>query len=236
MARLKNRQKFIPNGFKFYDPNLKWTAPLNASFQTICDGLRSARLANPGLTAAKHLATDANAIAEEVDAYNAHICESHGWTDYINSGQGGAAVPFSQEPPQQQHHHPPVASISQKVRSVAAGGEALVDWITSGAEAVPKEQAERRAATCAKCPLNGKGGWEKWFTVAVSNAIRAALRHKKEFNLSTPDDDKLGVCEACTCPMTLKVHVPFEKFYSKMPQADKDALHKDCWIRSESPK
>lgn len=234
MARLKNRQKFIPNGFKFYDPNLRWTAPLNASFATICDGLRSARLANKGVTAAKQLATDINAIAEEVDFYNATLCEQHGWTDYITGSAGGAAAPAPfYQPPNQQ---PPSPSLMSRARSVAAGSEALVEWIASGAEAVPQEKANQRAAVCAKCPLNGKGGWEKWFTVPVSNAIRAALRHKGEFKLATPDDDKLGVCEACSCPMALKVWVPFEKFFPKMPQADKDALHKDCWIRSEISK
>jgi hypothetical protein len=68
----------------------------------------------------------------------------------------------------------------------------------------------------------------------VSNAIRAALRHKSEFKLSTPFDDQLGVCEACLCPMALKVHVPFEKFFPHMTAEAKDALDNACWIRKEA--
>ena len=78
MAKLTSRQKYIPNGFKFYDAVLKWSAPANASFQVICDQLRVARLANPGLAASKGLATDPAAIAEEVDSYNAAICQQMG--------------------------------------------------------------------------------------------------------------------------------------------------------------
>lgn len=235
MPRLKNRQKQIPNGLKFYDPALKWTAPANASFSVICDSLRGIRLANPGITAAKHLSTDPNAIADEVDTFNAVLCLQYGWTDFV-SADGGGAIPFQSAPEtsSQPHHQPPRLNPLQRLKSVAAGSEALVEWINSGAEAVPQKLSAARAAVCAKCPLNGRGGWEKWFTVPVSNAIRAALRHKGEFQLSTPSDDQLGVCEACLCPMPLKVHVPFDKFWPHMSPESKDALHPECWIRSES--
>lgn len=228
MPRLISRQKFIPNGFKFYDAVLKWTAPANASFAVICEGLRAARTANPGLTRSKGLNVDPAAIAEEVDAYNAAICEAHGWNDYI-SGSGGAATPFPQSAR-------PAFNLNQRAKAVVAGSEVLVEWIASGAEAVPQQQSHHRAEVCSKCPLNGRGGWERWFTVPAANAIRAALRHKGEFRLSTPFDDQLGVCEACLCVNALKVHVPFNKFFPKMEQAAKDSLDPNCWIRSEMAK
>ncbi len=234
MPRLLSRQKFIPNGFKFYDANLKWTAPANASFAVICDGLRNARLANPGITAAKGLNTDPNAIAEEVDFFNASICQQMGWTDFISGGSGGAAsVPFT---PPQLTPRPPYL---RQLKNVVAGSEVIIEWIATGAEAVPSEQANSRAATCVKCPKNGRGGFETWFTVPVSNAIRAALNQRGEMKLETPYDGELGVCTACDCPMKLKVHVPFDKFFPKMSQASKDALNKEnptCWIISESEK
>jgi hypothetical protein len=114
-----------------------------------------------------------------------------------------------------------------------AGSEALVEWITSGAEAVPQAQAERRAGRCVVCPLNGRGDWSRWFTVPVSNAIRAALRHRSEFKLQTSFDAQLGVCEACSCPNGLKVWVPKEKFYPHMTEESKAALDPNCWIREE---
>jgi hypothetical protein len=226
MIRLNSRQKFIPGGFKFYDANLKWTAPNNASFQVICDSLRSARMANPGITAAKGLATDPAAIELEVDFFNASLCEQSGWTDYYTGGSGGAAgAPFLQE----QFRPQPNRS-----KNLVAGTEAIVEWIASGAEAVPQSQSTSRAGVCAACSLNGRGDWTKWFTIPVANAIRAALRHKVEFKLSTPHDAVLGICEACHCVNSLKVHVPLDKFLPKMSQQAKDSLDPKCWIKTEA--
>ncbi len=228
MARLISRQKYIPGGFKMYDPHLRWTAPANASFQVICDQLRNARMANPGVTKANNLSTDANQIAEEVDAYNAAICERMGWTDFI-TGAGGAQVPFPQ--PQ-----PPRPSPVQRVRNAAVGAKVLVEWIASGAEAVPVEQATARAEVCSKCPLNDASDFTKLFTVPVSAAIHEALNARREMKLETPYDGSLHVCSACLCPMKLKVHVPLAKFYPNMSEVTKVALHPSCWIRTEALK
>jgi hypothetical protein len=231
MARLKSRQKQIPNSFQFYDPVLKWSPPRGASFQVICDGLRTARAANPGLSAAKGLSTDPNVIAEEVDAYNSAICERHGWTDFITGSPGGAAqVPF----PQPQHR--PALNV---VRNAAVASGILVEWIASGAEAVPQEQANKRTATCAVCPKNQQGDWLSKFTVPVSNAIRAALEKKKGMKLETPSDHLVGSCLVCDCPMALKSWMKLEAFISKMPQAQKDGLNREnplCWIVEEMEK
>lgn len=233
MSRLKNRNKQIPNGLTFYDSNLRWTPQRGASFQVICDGLRTARMANPGITAAKNLSTDPNAIAEEVDNFNAALCEQHGWTDFI-TGPGGAAVPFQQGQQQRPRTNP-----LNILRNAAVGAEVLVEWIANGGEAAPQEQANSRAAVCVKCPLNLKGDWASLFTVPISNAIRKALGAKREMKLETPSDHELGVCTACDCPMALKVWVPFASFFPKMSKTAKDALNKEnpvCWILQEMTK
>lgn len=228
MARLQNRNRQIPNGLKFYDANLRWSPPNNASFSVICDGLRSARLANPGITRAKGLATGINQIEDEVDSYNAAICQQMGWTDFITGSAGGLQVPF----PQGQSHPP--SSLASRLSNVAAGSSVIVEWISSGSEAVPQEQSDHRAEVCSKCPMNKKGDWSALFTIPAANAIRSAIKNKGEFGLSTPYDDQLGICEACDCCLVLKTHVPFHKFYPKMSQAAKDALDVNCWIRAES--
>lgn len=210
---------------KFYDPILKWQSPPWASFQVICDGLRTARMANPGLSASKGLSTDPNVIAEEVDSHIAATLEALGQTDFITGSAGGAAqVPF----PQPQHR--PAFNV---LKSAAGASGIIVEWISSGAEAVPQDQAEYRASVCAACPLNEKGDWTSFFTVPVSAAIRAALNKRSEMKLSTSFDEKLNVCSACLCPMKLKVHVPLEKFISKMSQESKNSLHELCWIKKE---
>jgi hypothetical protein len=201
-----------------------------ASFDVVVSTLIAARAANPALVKQFGWSLDYEAVANEVDESNAAHCIRNGWTNYVIGGdQGGAPaqVPFPRSRPA-----PP--TLSQKLSNVAAGSEVIVEWVKSGAEAVPQEQANARAAICAVCPLNGKGGWESYFTVPASNAIRAALRHRGEFGLSTPYDDRLGVCEACSCPVALKCHTPFDKFYNHMTQQAKDGLDPACWIRTEA--
>jgi hypothetical protein len=233
MARLKNRNMQIPYGLKFYDANLKWTSRENMSFTGICQGVLNARLANPGVTKAKGLSTDMRAIENEVDQFNAAICEQHGWTEYITSGAGGAAsVPFSNPV-----RRPPSRGVISRLKNLAAGSSVIVEWLESGAEAVPQEQANQRAGICVQCPKNGTGGWEKYFTEPASNAIRAVVNRKREMKLQTPLDDKLGVCEACDCPMVLKIWLPLAKFLPKMSETAKGDLSKEnpkCWILVEA--
>lgn len=235
--RLKSRQNPIPHGNQFYDPVLKWRARANMSFQGIVDGLQIARLANPGLTKSKGLATDKNQIAAEVDLYLATICKANGWVDYYLEGDGGSPVPFPQgrNPRLATSRQPiPPNPLVQKLANVVGGSSTLVDWITSGAEAVPQEQAEARAAVCVKCPLNGKGGWERWFTQPVSNALNATFLRKNGMKLQTTHDADLGVCTACDCPMGLKVWMKLESFYGHMTDDAKARLDAACWIRSET--
>jgi hypothetical protein len=109
----------------------------------------------------------------------------------------------------------------------------LVEWLASGAEAVPQEKANARAAVCAKCPMNEKGDLLRFFTKPVSEAIRHALSLRSEWKLETPDDFRLGVCTACDCPMRLKVHIPIERIREKLKPEIKSRLHPDCWIPKE---
>lgn len=224
MSRLKDRNKQIPGGMKFYDPYLRWNSPNWASFQIICDGLRMARLANPGVTAAKGLATDPSAIAAEVDAYQSALCEAHGWTDFITGSAGGAApIPF----PQPRH-----SALSQ-AKNIVAGTKTIVEWIASKETAVPAELSAKRAATCAACPLNLAPNFADYFTVGAANAIKAELERKRGWNLTTPFDDVLGICGGCSCVNSLSVHVPVDVKLKNMPKAAFDALHKDCWVKLE---
>lgn len=237
MLRLKNRNMSVPNGMQFYDAVLKWRPRANSSFQGICEGLRIARLANPGLTKARNLSTDPKQIESEVDFYIATACKAMGYTDFYLEGDGGSPVPFPQG-----RNRPPVTSRQQAQQSspgsnlaqLAAGKDAVIDWLKSGAEAVPQEQANKRAEVCSKCPLNGTGGWERWFTDPVSRAIRATLLKKDGMKLTTPYDGELGICEACSCPMPLKVWLPLNNFLPHMGEESKAALDKGCWIKSEA--
>ena len=232
MPRLKSRQSQIPNGFIFFQPETQWKPPPFASFQTIVDSLISHRKGNPYLVQKHGWSTDPVAVANEVDEFNAKVCQHMGWNDYVDAGAGGApTVPFPLL-------NPP--SLSGRLNQLVAGGKTLVKWVTRKEEAVPANLAEDRARICCNpnadgkpCPLNTKGDWTAFFTVPVSNAIRAAVEDRARMNLTTPYDDQLGVCDGCNCPLKLKVHMGIDSILADMPQESFDALVPGCWIRAE---
>lgn len=225
MATLINRQMQIPNGLKFFQPETNWTPPPNASFDVIVNSLIAHRNANPFLRDKHGWATDYPTVANEVDAFNARICESHGWTKYITSGGGGPA-PKSWPLPQPQPF--------QGVRNVVAGAKTLIEWRGAGGQAVPAEQSGRRAEICSVCEQNGSTDLLSFFTQNVAEAIKLEIELKNQMKLQTPYDEKLGVCKACDCPMKLKVHTPIDHIKHHMPEAQRAKLDPKCWILAET--
>jgi hypothetical protein len=80
------------------------------------------------------------------------------------------------------------------------------NWIAQGGGLVEQAEANRRAAICAACPLNQR-------LKACGNCFWRNLL-KGTFALlsrrSTPQDEKLLQCGACSCELRLKVHFPKE--------------------------
>ena len=239
--RLRNRQRPLPNGISFYDPATKYQAPLHSTFTAQVDGTIAARVANPGVTKQFNLATDREAVEREVDYYLCTVAQRQGWNDFVDHTRqavdGGLPnqAPFHR-PGQfnatpNQNRQPP--AFVRKLQNVAGGSEVLVDWLASGAEAVPIVLAEKRAAICVKCPLNGHGGLEQIFTLPVAAAIRGALNLRREMRLETKSDDKLGTCEACDCPLKLKVHLPIDRIWTGLSDQQKASLDPGCWIPPE---
>lgn len=222
MPRLINRNVQIPGGMKWYQPETKWEAPRYASFEVIVTNLISHRLANPFLMEKHGWSVDPDTVRDEVDAYNAKICEQMGWTNYI-SGIGDPSPPLSQRPLQ---------SLLQKSQHVVAGAETVVDFVRKD-EAVAPEISQRRAEVCAPCRFNTEGDLLSFFTRQASEAIRKALEIVRGENLTTTRDGKLGVCSVCDCPLRLKVHFPIERIKQKMPQEVREKLPEWCWIVKE---
>jgi hypothetical protein len=212
-------------------------APRLASFWQIVDGVIAARLGNPGKTQRWNLPVDREAVANEVDLQWATYCHAHKYFDYIDGTPEqrgpGTARPFPPPPPGPAMAGAARPSLGQSVRNVAAGVETIVDWIKSKEEAVPHEQAEKRAAVCAACKLNEKGEWTSWFTVSAARAIRAELEKARGWNLTTSRDAELGTCAACSCVNRLSVHCPLEPKLRHMPAEAHDALDPQCWLLSE---
>jgi hypothetical protein len=209
----------------YYQPQTKWKSRDWASFNSIVDGLISHRQANAWL----NLPTDRPTVENEVDAFVAEVCAKMGWKDYIISAPGSAGdpvVPFL----------PPLPHLPSRLQNVVGGASLLVEWIASGADAVPAEKSAERAKTCAemepgkRCPFNEEGDFLRFFTQPLANAIHREVERKKELKLDTPYDEKLGVCSVCSCPLTLKVHVPLDLIVSRMKPEIRGALHPNCWI------
>lgn len=224
MSRLKDRNKFIPNGFVFYQAETGWQPARMQSFETIVQAIIAHRNANPWLKEKNGWPIDPDTVREELDRYNAKVCEHMGWRDYISSA-GDAGPPLT--PPLLQR-------LLHRGANVVAGKETLVDWIDDGALAVPAPQSAARAAICTTCPKNGKGDLLSYFTKPAADAIKRTVERKLEMQLTTPHDDQIGVCEVCDCPLSLKVHLPIENISKKMNPVTMAEFPDWCWIRKEN--
>jgi hypothetical protein len=234
MLRLKDRQKQIPNGFKFYLPELKWHAPGNfPSFTRVCDALQQVVRANPFLAKKHKWPTDRTAIENWVDLYNATLCAQMGWDEYIARPEH-ATVPKS-SPLHQQLTLRSLANAAASAKSLVAGAKTLTEWIESGEGAVSAELSTHRAIVCSKCRLNEAGDFTKWFTVPAAELIRRQVQKAEKRQLTTPRDDQLNICTACHCPLKLKVHVPIQWIRTRLTPEQKEKLKggNECWILNE---
>lgn len=228
MASLKNEQLSIPGGFQFYVADTKWSPAPFSSIDSITTQLVQHRQGRPDLCAKHGWSLDPAVVRREVVQYQVAVCQRNNWNDYLLGGSE-VTVPFTI----------PSRSLPARARGVAAGVRTLVNWLDDGAPTVAQELANARAAVCTggaagePCPMNNReAGWlEKYFTVPAQNAIKSKVEQKRAMKLETPMDDRMGVCTACDCPLSLKVWLPLDHILSKMPKESYDALHENCWIK-----
>lgn len=89
MAKLKDRQTQIPNGFRFRIPELKYHSSFYASFASIVNSVHTIVNANPQISEAHGWPLDLPGIEDWVDQFNAAICEANGWKQYYIPTEGG---------------------------------------------------------------------------------------------------------------------------------------------------
>ena len=233
MSRLKSRQRFIPNGFKFYQPETKWKAPNNASFEVIVSALIAHRHGQPFLAKKHKWHLDRIDVADEVDEFNAMLCERMGWLEYVQAPTGTAPPPkFPAPSPSDQSK---LAAVAGRVKKIWSGVRTLNDWIDSGEPGVPHEQAEKRAGACASCNKNTPGDFTSWFTAPAAEAIKRQIEKAQALKLSTSKDNIINVCSVCLCPLKLKVHTPLKFINAHMSNDVLSDLEKvpGCWICAE---
>lgn len=233
MLKLKSRQQNIPGGFQWLQAETGYQAPANLSFHFVVDAVVKHRQGNSWLAKKHNWSLDWNSVADEVEHYNALRMQSNPKFHHFLGADDGGAPGFFQFPRVAQGQP---ANAVAGVKKVAAGVKVLLDWLGSGGRAVPKEQAEKRAATCVLCPQNKDGDWTAMFTKPVSEMLRLQLGIKNDLKLATSKDAELHVCQACSCPLKLKVFAPIKHIVDNMDAESQARLQlKDpvCWIRQE---
>jgi|ERR1035437_4861046 hypothetical protein len=229
MLRLKDRQRQIPGGYRFYLPELKWSAPGNfPSFTVVCSALNQVIRANPYLAQKHHWPVDEHGIESWVDLYNATVCSRMGWADYVLEDVGGT-LPKSSPPP---HNLESLRAAVVASKKLVAGAKTLIDWLDSGAPPVDRDEATRRASICVRCPHNNQDSFGKWFTVPISEVIKRQVQKLAERSLSTVHDEKLNLCDICMCPLKLKVWTPQEWIVDHLSPEVLSQLSNvpECWV------
>lgn len=202
---------------------------LSWDFEGLTREIQAHRLGNPRF----NLATDLDTIRNELDHANALRCLSiNGAASYIVSDEGSPPLPKAVAP-----NPSLVGRVAGAVIS-AAGAPELGAWLGKDGVPVSPALSQQRAAICAgagsaPCPKNGKGALTRYFTVPASEFIRKQLGMKHDLELSTSHDENLGVCEACGCPLKLKVHTPIADIREHMSPEEKTKLDPRCWILHE---
>lgn len=111
-----------------------------------------------------------------------------------------------------------------------SGAAALASWWLKGHKPVDFYIARARARACVACPMNEPEGLFN-LEGRVGELFKAGLEQKHALNLKLPQDEKLGVCEACGCPLKLKVWSPREVLFEDGKPEYFDKLWEKCWMR-----
>lgn len=197
----------------------------HTDFETLCRQVQSVRAANPRFG----LNTDLNVIRNEVDHQNAlRVLGIKGAESYlVEDGQGGS------DPKSEARPHNQRLGVVEGGRRISTGAAVLHDWLGEGGKPVVPALAVQRAEICVTCPKNGGGDWTTRFTTPAVEHIRRQLSLRREMDLKTPDDDNLGVCTACSCPLKLKVWTPLKHILAHTSELVKTDLDSRCWILRE---
>lgn len=217
---------FPPGGYTFFDPRTAWYSSPGLTFWQTVDEIITMRKKNPRF--ADQWSTDRDKVADELDyftciriGWNPRYCISEKknprgrppspWSQPSSGGAGGAAV--------------------ARVRNLSAGVGVVIDWLGDSLEPVPSSLAEKRAAVCAVCPMNGQPDWLQKLVGFAADSVKQLISLKNDLDLKTSLDHKLHFCRACDCSLTLKVHAKLDHILGHTSQRVLSDLDPKCWIR-----
>lgn len=236
--RLRSRSLSIPNGYRFYLPEIKWDSRkavgLQPSFDKLVSALESAIKANKVKAQAHNWPQTRVDLEDWVDSFNAALCARMGWDEYIQSDPG-TTIPKASAP----HRQAALASLNAaaaRAKELVRGAVTLNEFLDSGETPVSQLKSLSRAQVCAPCVLNRRGQWSDWFVQSAAEYIKRQIEKAQSRGLKTDQDDNLGLCAACNCPLTLKVHIPIEWVVKRLSAEQLDKLRENpkCWILAEA--
>lgn len=103
--------------------------------------------------------------------------------------------------------------------------ETILIWAKEGSEIVRPQVAIKRSQICLECPLMIKKGFvERIF----SKLIRAWIKIKHKISTELPNQERIGQCSACGCPLDSKLWMRLENI--KPPDSERLKFDQDCWL------
>lgn len=231
-----NRHTFPSGGgWKFRQPQTNWDNPYAmVGFDASVKAIIKHREANKALTTQFNLSTDYDEVADELEAFNRRRVglpapPAPSFFQPGRSGPVGEAAAAG-------------TNWYRRIVRTGTGMATLADWLGTDGKPVDPALAEQRAATCAgdpadpktKCPQNQSGDLISFFVKPVAELLRRQLAERDNLGLKTGRDGQLGVCDACGCPLKLKVHVPLSFIKKHIKEPEWKQLDPRCWILRES--
>lgn len=201
--------------------------PFKGSFREAVAFEMNFRRKNSSLAQSLGLPLDEAECEIYVDEYNAQRCISHGWMNFVVM-ESAARVTQKK-------------TLLSRVVGVAQGGRAAISAYTAmfgKVGPVSHDLAEQRAAVCAVCPMNDtKHSMTAHFVKSAADEIMSLLGALKDVNITVKEPEKLGICEACLCPMRAKVFSPISNIQAHAPKevwTDVSQENPKCWMLTET--
>lgn len=223
-----NEHEIPPGGWSFLQPQTGWRNPmamvgLDASIKAII----AHRQSNQAITIQHQLSTDYDGVKAELMRFTRIRLKipEIGDSGFFRAGRNN--------PPSRGGVAAAGASFARQIVRSATGVATLADWLGNEGKPVEPALSEARATICATCPQNKAGDLMSFFTRPVAELLRRQLEERRNMNLRTSLDEKIGVCDACGCPIKLKVHVPLSFIKAHIQKPERDLLDPRCWILKE---
>jgi hypothetical protein len=125
------------------------------------------------------------------------------------------------------------------LRETINGAKAII--LGFGENPPSRSIAQSRANVClhsgkdgTPCPHNHSGSWSA--TTEIAKVIQSEREKKLQLNLHVDEEEGLGVCKICKCPMFLKVFYDWDTIFRHTTDSQFEAFRSKwpkCWILKE---